>query len=53
VDITAMKELILNVLKLSENVFFHLVETRVVMESAACNQAAIRCSNKDWITEYL
>lgn len=46
-DITAMEGLISNVIKLNENDFFHLVETRVVMETYACSQAAIRRSTKD------
>lgn len=47
VDISAMEGLISNVIKLNENDFFHLVETRVVMETYACSQAAIRRSTKD------
>lgn len=47
VDISAMEGLIADVIKLNENDFFHLVETRVVMESYACGQAAIRRSNRD------
>lgn len=47
VDISAMEGLIANVIKLNENDFFHLVETRVVMESYACGQAAIRRTNRD------
>lgn len=46
-DIQAMEGLISNVIKLNENDFFHLVETRVIMETYACGQAAIRRSNKD------
>ncbi|WP_319481401.1 FadR/GntR family transcriptional regulator [Draconibacterium sp.] len=46
-DISAMEGLISNVIKLNENDFFHLVETRVVMETYACGQAAIRRSNRD------
>jgi len=46
-DISAMEGLISNVIKLSENDFFHLVETRVIMESHACYQAAVRRSTKD------
>lgn len=46
-DMTAMEGLISNVIKLNENDFFHLVETRVVMECFACSQAAIRRSTND------
>lgn len=46
-DISAMEGLISNVIKLNENDFFHLVETRVVMETYACGQAAIRRSSRD------
>lgn len=46
-DIAAMEGLISNVIKLNENDFFHLVETRVVMETFACGQAAIRRTTRD------
>ena len=46
-DISAMEGLISNVIKLNENDFFHLVETRVVMETYACSQAALRRSVQD------
>ncbi len=46
-DITAMEGLISDVIKLNENDFFHLVETRVVMETYACSQAAIRRSPRN------
>jgi GntR family transcriptional repressor for pyruvate dehydrogenase complex len=46
-DISAMEGLIADVIKLEENDFFHLVETRVVMECYACGQAAIRRSSRD------
>jgi len=46
-DISALEGLISNVIKLNENDFFHLVETRVVMETYACGQAAIRRSSRD------
>lgn len=46
-DITAMEGLISNVIKLKENDFFHLVETRVVLENFACAQAAKRRTAKD------
>ena len=46
-DISAMEGLIANVIKLNENDFFHLVETRVVLETFACGQAAIRRTSRD------
>ncbi len=46
-DISAMEGLFADVIKLNKNDFFHLVETRVVMETHACGQAAIRRSNRD------
>ncbi|MCG8514207.1 MAG: FadR family transcriptional regulator [Halanaerobiales bacterium] len=46
-DISAMEGLISNVIKLNENDFFHLVETRVIMETYVCKQAALRRSSKD------
>lgn len=49
-DISAMEGLIADVIKLNENDFFHLVETRVVMETYACSQAAIRRSSKDIVS---
>lgn len=42
VDISAMEGLMTNVIKLAENDFFHMVETRVLMEKFACRQAAVR-----------
>lgn len=45
-DIAAMEGLLSNVIKLSENDFFHLVETRVLMETYACRQASIRRSSQ-------
>ena len=50
VDISAMEGLLTNVIKLAENDFFHMVETRVLMEKFACRQAAIRRSSAN-ITE--
>lgn len=47
IDITAMEGIISNVIQLNDNDFFHLVETRVVMETFACSQAAIRRSTKN------
>ncbi|WP_372772205.1 FadR/GntR family transcriptional regulator [Mangrovibacterium sp.] len=47
VDITAMEGLISNVIKLNENDFYHLVETRVLMENYACTQAALRRTTQD------
>lgn len=46
-DISAMEGLISNVINLKNNDFFHLVETRVVMESYACGQAALRRTTRD------
>ena len=48
-DITAMEGLISNVIKLNDNDFFHLVETRVIMEVFTCRQAALRRTDKDLI----
>ena len=42
VDISAMEGLMTNVIKLAENDFFHMVETRVLMEKFASRQAAVR-----------
>ena len=42
VDITAMEGLLTNVIRLAENDFFHMVETRILMEKFACSQAALR-----------
>lgn len=42
VDISAMEGLLTNVIKLGENDFFQMVETRVIMEMFTCRQAAIR-----------
>ena len=47
IDISAMKGLFTNVLKLEDNDFAHLVETRVLMECFAARQAAIRRSPND------
>ena len=47
VDISAMEGLLTNVIKLGENDFFHMVETRVLMEKFACGQAAIRRTSAD------
>ena len=47
VDISAMKGLFTNVLKLEDNDFAYLVETRVLMECFAARQAAIRRSPND------
>lgn len=47
VDISAMEGLISNVIKLDKNDFFHLVETRVLMEIYACRKAALRRTTKD------
>lgn len=42
VDISAMEGLLTNVIKMGENDFFHMVETRVHMEKFTCRQAAMR-----------
>ncbi len=42
VDITVMEGLLSNVIKMSENDFFHMVETRVLMEKYACRRAAMK-----------
>ncbi|QKG79459.1 FadR/GntR family transcriptional regulator [Tenuifilum thalassicum] len=42
IDISAMEGLISNVIHLHDNDFFHLVETRVLLEVFACSQAALR-----------
>lgn len=42
-----MKGLFTNVIKLEDNDFAHLVETRVLMECFAARQAAIRRSPND------
>ena len=47
VDISAMEGLLTNVIKLAENDFFHMVETRVLMEKFACRQAAFRRTTQD------
>ncbi|WP_372774981.1 FadR/GntR family transcriptional regulator [Mangrovibacterium sp.] len=47
VDITAIEGLISNVIKLNEDDFSNLVETRVLMENYACAQAAIRRTTRD------
>ena len=46
-DISAMEGLISDVISLNDNDFFHLVEIRVVMETYACSQAALRRSSQD------
>jgi GntR family transcriptional repressor for pyruvate dehydrogenase complex len=46
-DISAMEGLIANVIKLNEDDFFHLVETRVILETYACGRAALRRSSRD------
>lgn len=46
-DISVMEGLLSNVIKLSENDFFHLVETRVLMETYVCRQAAMRRTQAD------
>ncbi|MGQ1946060.1 FadR/GntR family transcriptional regulator [Geofilum sp. OHC36d9] len=46
-DISAMEGLIANVIKLNEDDFFHLVETRVILETYACGQAALHRTSRD------
>lgn len=46
-DMSAMEGLISNVFKLNDDDFFNLVETRVVLETFAASQAAIRRTVKD------
>lgn len=46
-DISAMEGLLSNVIRLSENDFFHLVETRVLMEAHVCRMASSRRSTQD------
>lgn len=47
IDITAMEGLLSNVIKLSENDFAHMVETRVLLETFACSQAAMRRTDEN------
>lgn len=47
IDMAAMAGLLSNVLSLGENDFFHLVETRILMETFACRQAAMRRTFSD------
>ncbi len=47
VDITAMEGLLTNFIKLAENDFFHMVETRVLMEKFICRQAALRRTSEN------
>ncbi len=47
VDVSAMDDLVSNVIRLNENDFFHLVETRLLIETYACSQAALRRSSED------
>jgi len=42
IDISAMEGLLTNVIRLEDNDFSQLVETRVLMETFACRQAALR-----------
>ena len=55
VDISAMEGLLTNVIKMGENDFFHMVETRVLMEKFTCRQASSRrtSSNIDDLEEAL
>jgi len=47
IDTAALEGLISNIIQLNDNDFFHLVETRVVIESFTCYQAALLRSSKD------
>ena len=47
IDMAALEGLISNIIQLNDNDFFHLVETRVVIESFTCYQAALLRSSKD------
>ncbi len=47
VDIAAMEGLMTNVIRLSDKDFFHLVETRVTMETFVAYQAALRRTHRD------
>jgi len=47
VDVTGMVCLLTNVIQLGKNDFFHMVETRVLMEKFACSLAATRRTKKN------
>jgi len=47
IDISAMEGLFTNVIKMGENDFAQMVETRVLMECFAARQAAVRRSSND------
>ena len=47
VDISAIGGFLTNVIKLGKSDFFHMVETRVLLEKFACSQAAIRRDSKN------
>jgi len=47
IEISAMEGLFTNIIKMGENDFAHLVETRVLMECFAARQASIRRGSKD------
>lgn len=47
IDATGMVGLLTNVIQLGKNDFFHMVETRVLMETFACSQAAIRRTKRN------
>ena len=47
VDATGMVGLLTNVIQLGKNDFFHMVETRVLMETIACSQAANRRTKRN------
>ncbi|MCI0522356.1 MAG: FadR family transcriptional regulator [Bacteroidales bacterium] len=47
IDLAAMEGLLTNVIRLENNEFSQLVETRVLMETYACRQAALRRKTSD------
>lgn len=47
VDISVIGGFLTNVIKLGKNDFFHMVETRVLLEKFACSQAALRRDSKN------
>jgi len=47
VDISVIGGFLTNVIKLGKNDFFHMVETRVLLEKFACSQAALRRDPKN------
>lgn len=47
IDISAMEGLLSNVLKMSDKDFYHMVETRVLMEMYTCRNAALKRTTAD------